>query len=133
MASQQPAKPSKRVTEARASAQRTKLDAQAETRREAAEQQVVKLKNARGKREPGDALAKRRAATTLARTIEDYVNDHEGGNHSPKTLQWHRTSLGLLRSFLEEERAITLVGEVDTPDISAWFAHLRKTPVLSDN
>ena len=124
---QQPMKPSKHVTEARASAQRAKLDAQAETRRLAA-QQTPKQTNARRKREPGDPLAKRRAATTLARAIEDYLNDHEGGNHSLKTLQWHQTSLGLLRRFLEEEREITLVGEVDASDISAWFAHLRKTP-----
>src|SRR5258708_542229 len=128
MATQQPAKPSKHVTEARAAAQRAKLDAQAETRREAVKPQAKKPKTVKGKREPGDALAKRRTASTLARTIEDYVNDHEGGNSSPKTLQWHRTSLGLLQSFLEKEREITLVGEVDAPDISAWFAHLRKTP-----
>ena len=128
MATQQPAKPSKHLTEARAAAQRAKLDAQAQTRREAAQQQAAKPKTGKGKRAPGEALAKRRAATTLARAIEDYMNDHEGGNHSPKTLQWHRTSLGLLQSFLEEEREITLVGEVDAPDISAWFAYLRKTP-----
>jgi hypothetical protein len=127
MDSQPPMKPSKHVTEARAAAQRAKLDAQAEARRLAA-QQPPKQKHARAKREPTDPLAKRRAATTLARAIEDYLNDHEGGNHSLKTLQWHQTSLGLLRRFLEEEREITLIGEVDAPDISAWFAHLRKTP-----
>ena len=33
-----------------------------------------------------------------------------------------------LRIFLEQERSITLVGEVDAPDINAWFAHMRKTP-----
>jgi site-specific recombinase XerD len=43
-------------------------------------------------------------------------------------VQWYSIALGLLRSFLESERAITLVGEVDAPDISAWFTHLRKTP-----
>lgn len=128
MASQQPAKPSKHVTEARAAAQRAKLDAQAETRQQAAKPQAAKPKTAKGKRASLAPLEKRRATTTLARAIEDYVNDHEGGNHSPKTLQWHRTSLGLLQSFLEKEREITLVGEVDAPDISAWFAHLRKTP-----
>ena len=73
-------------------------------------------------------LASRRANTTIERAIEDYLLDHEGGNSSPKTLQWHKTSLGFLRDFLEQEREITLVGEVDAPDINAWFAHLRKTP-----
>ena len=63
---------------------------------------------------------------TLARAIDDYLQDHEGGNHSKKTLEWHHTALGLLQTFLEEERDITLVGEVDATDISAWFAHMRK-------
>jgi site-specific recombinase XerD len=127
MVSKQPMKPSKHVTEARAAAQRAKLDGQAETRQLAA-QQTAKPNHAKRKREPADPLARRRAATTLTRAVEDYLSDHEGGNHSPKTLQWHSTSLGLLGSFLEEERQITLVAEVDAPDISAWFAHLRKTP-----
>ena len=64
----------------------------------------------------------------MGNAIEDYLLDHEGGNHSLKTLQWHRTALGLLKSFLEQERTITLVGEVDAQDINAWFAYMRKTP-----
>jgi site-specific recombinase XerD len=127
MDSKRPMKPSKRVTEARAAAQRAKLDEQQAEARRQAEQQAAKPKNAKKKRE-ADPLSKRRGATTLTRAIEDYLNDHEGGNHSPKTVQWHSISLGLLRSFLETERQITLVAEVDAPDISAWFAHLRKTP-----
>lgn len=71
---------------------------------------------------------KRRVATTVERAIADFLDDHEGGNHSPKTLEWHRTALGLFCRFLAEERAITLVREIDAPDISAWFASMRKTP-----
>jgi site-specific recombinase XerD len=63
---------------------------------------------------------------TLARAIDDYLQDHEGGNHSKQTLEWHHTSLDLLQTFLQEERDITLVGEVDATDINAWFAHMRK-------
>ncbi len=104
MVSKQPLQPSKRVTEARAAAQRAKLDAQAETRRLVA-QQTPKPKNARGKREPSDPLAKRRATTTLARAIEDYLHDHEGGNHSPKILQWHHTCPGYFaHPFSKEHR-----------------------------
>jgi site-specific recombinase XerD len=33
-----------------------------------------------------------------------------------------------LQSFLQEERGISLIGEVDAPDINAWFASMRKTP-----
>ena len=83
---------------------------------------------AKGKHRQESLLARRRAGTTLERAVADYLLDHEGGNSSRKTLQWHQTALGLLRSFLEEERGITLVGEVDAPDINAWFACMRKTP-----
>ncbi len=125
MESKQPAKPSKIVTEARAAAQRAKLDAQAQERRLAPE---VTTASRRTKEKQEGSLARRRARTTIERAIEDFLGDQEGGNHSVKTVQWHQTSLGLLRSFLEEERGITLLAEIDAPAISAWFAHLRKTP-----
>ncbi|MEO6887371.1 MAG: tyrosine-type recombinase/integrase, partial [Ktedonobacteraceae bacterium] len=124
MASQQP---SKQVTEARAAAQRAKLNAQAAVRKRTAEK-PSKTKRPAGKQGQRDLQAKRRAQTTIARAIEDYLADHEGSNHSPKTLQWHQTALGLLRTFLEEERSVTLVGEIDATDLSAWFAFLRKNP-----
>jgi hypothetical protein len=121
--------PSKNVTGARAAAQRNKLDAQAERRRAAEQQRTQQpAKAAEGKQKQAPLLARRRASTTVERTVADYLLDHEGGNSSPKTLQWHQTALGLLREFLEKERGITLVGEVDAPDITAWFAYLRKTP-----
>jgi integrase/recombinase XerD len=126
MAAKQPRKPSENVTEARAVAQRAKLDAQAERRQLAAEQTAA-AREAKGKHKQEHLLANRRARTTMERAIADYLLDHEGGNSSGKTLQWHRTALGFLRSFLEEERGITLVGEVDAPDINAWFASMRKT------
>ncbi len=65
---------------------------------------------------------------TVQRAIDDYLDDHIGGNHSEKTLEWHRTALGLLQVYLEKGRDITLVNEVDAPDITAWFTYLRKTP-----
>jgi site-specific recombinase XerD len=60
--------------------------------------------------------------------IEAYIQDHIGGNHSEKTLEWHRTALGLMQGFLEEELDITQIDEVEADDISAWFAHMRSTP-----
>ncbi len=127
MTSHSTKQPSAHVTEARAAAQRAKLDTQAQRRR-ATEETATKAKQAAGKDKQAMLLSKRRASTTIERAIADYLLDHEGGNSSQKTLQWHQTALGLLRSFLEEERGITLVGEVDAPDITAWFASLRKTP-----
>src|SRR5713101_4656044 len=128
MTSHSSKQPSAHVTEARAAAQRVKLDAQARRRRVAARETATQAKQAKGKDKQAALLSKRRASTTMERAIADYLLDHEGGNSSQKTLQWHQTALGLLRSFLKEERGITLVGEVDAPDINAWFAHMRKTP-----
>jgi site-specific recombinase XerD len=67
-------------------------------------------------------------AVTIADAIEDYLQDHVGGNHSEKTLEWHATALGLLRRYLEGERNQKLVEQVEAKDISAWFAYLRKVP-----
>lgn len=65
---------------------------------------------------------------SIADAIDRYLQDHQGGNHSEKTLEWHNTALGLLQSYLAEERNQTLVENVEAEDISAWFAYLRKAP-----
>ena len=75
------------------------------------------------KREENDQIK-----MTLERAIEGYLADHEGGNHSDKTLEWHRTALGLLHIYLEQERGITCVADVDASALSGWFAAMRKTP-----
>ena len=128
MESKRTGKPSKYVTDARAAAQRAKLDAQAEEKRTTAEQETTQPKKPNAKKDQRQLLATRRANTTIERAIEDYLSDHEGGNHSKKTLEWHHTALGLLQDFLLKERDITLVGEIDAPDINAWFVYMRKTP-----
>ena len=33
-----------------------------------------------------------------------------------------------MRTYFVGEREITMVGEVDAPDISAWFTHMRTSP-----
>jgi hypothetical protein len=116
-----PKRGSKQVTEARARAQRAKLDTQKQERAGASVASNTHPK-AKGKGTQRDLQAKRRAATTIARAVEDYLQDHEGGNHSDKTLEWHKISLGLMQTYLEQEREITLVGEIDAPDISGWFS-----------
>lgn len=74
-------------------------------------------------KQPGE-----QSAIPLAEMIDAYLHDHEGGNHSPKTLEWHATALGLLRQYLEEQEHVTLVQQVHASSISAWFASLRATP-----
>ncbi len=129
MTSKRQGQSSPQVAAARAAAQRAKLDALADSSRASEQETVTPAKTkGKGKKEQQQLLARRRASTSVERAIEDYLTDQEGGNHSAKTLEWRRTALGLLKSFLKEERAITLVGEVYAPDINAWFVHLRKTP-----
>ena len=113
------------VTEERAKAQRAKLDAQAEARQREEEKEAAARTTQSKKTARQEIQAKRRVIETL---IEAYIQDHIGGNHSAKTLEWHQTALGLLRLFLQEESDITLIDDVESDDISAWFAHMRKSP-----
>jgi site-specific recombinase XerD len=112
-----------KVTQARAKAQRSKPDQQEQKR-----QQQKAIQEEEQETSPQTASTRRRASMTVERAINDYLDDHIGGNHSDKTIEWHRTALGLFQTYLREGRHITLVGEVDAPDITAWFTHLRKTP-----
>jgi len=109
------AKSSRKVTEARASAQRTKLDSQAEERRRTADD-AARAKPSAGKLEGGQSGSRR--AATIERAIADYLLDHAGGNHSAKTLEWHHTALGLMRAYLEEECKITLVEDIDARELN---------------
>ena len=65
---------------------------------------------------------------SMSDAIEVYLQDHKGGNHSPKTVEWHATALGLLQRYLEEKQATTLIKDIDASAISAWFAFLRTVP-----
>src|SRR5947209_12747477 len=111
------------VTENRAKAQRAKLDKQAENRL-AQEQEQASQKTQQKKTLRQDLQARRRTIETL---MEAYIQDHIGGNRSPKTIEWHRIALGLLRAFLEE-LDITQIDDVEADDISTWFTHMRQTP-----
>ncbi len=114
-----------RVTEERAKAQRAKLDKESEARQGQEEQEVATQIVQNKKTGRQEAQARRRFIETL---ISAYIQDHIGGNHSEKTLEWHRIALGFMRHFLKEELDIAQIDEVEADDISAWFAHLRTTP-----
>lgn len=85
----------KKSTETRASAQRLKREVQPKARPQGLAN-VTKLKSPKGSNHRQQRLAHRQGSLTLIQAIEDYLLDHEGGNHSPKTVEWHRTALGLL-------------------------------------
>jgi integrase/recombinase XerD len=108
------------VTAARARAPRAKLDAQTQAQKTTPQSGMKKSHEA--------VQARNRTSTSIADATDAYLQDHEGGNHSHKTLEWHTTALGLLRRYLEEEQEITQVEEVDAQAISSWFAHLHTVP-----
>jgi integrase/recombinase XerD len=113
------------VTQARAKAQRAKVDHQDQQ----LQQEAASASTGQEQAIPAQTRPSRRQTNkTVERAIAAYLDDHLGGNHSDKTLEWHRTALGLLQTYLQEERTITLVTEIDAPDITAWFTYLRKTP-----
>jgi hypothetical protein len=109
----------------RAKAQRAKIDAQAENRHLQEEQEAVVQATQHKKTGRQEVQAKRRLIEML---IEAYLQDHIGGNHSEKTLEWHRTALGLMHLFFKEKLDITVIDAVEADDISAWFAHMRIAP-----
>ncbi len=113
------------VTEQRAKAQRARLDAMAENRQAHAEPEQPQERVWRKKPSQQEREARRHSISAL---VEAYIGDHIGGNSSDKTIEWHRTSLGFLRQFLEEQVGIKEIEEVEADDISAWFASLRSTP-----
>jgi Site-specific recombinase XerD len=115
-----------KVTQARAKAQRAKIDQEEHVRQQ--QDAMDESDKSEERTKPLTLQAQRRARMTVARAIDDYLDDYIGGNHSDKTLEWHRTALSLLQAYLKKGRDITLVGEIDAPDITAWFTYLRKTP-----
>jgi site-specific recombinase XerD len=114
------------VAEARVQAQHAKLEMQEQ---EPIQQHVESThQQAKGNRMQRDLQAQPSVMTTVARAIEDYLQDHQAGNHSAKTLEWHQIALGLIQTYLEQECEITLIDEIKSSDISGWFAHMRTIP-----
>ena len=58
----------------------------------------------------------------LSAVIEEYLQYHDGLNHSPKTIRWYADILGALNSFLGDAATI---GDVAVPRLRAYQSHLR--------
>src|SRR6266571_471916 len=109
-AGQKALKGTSKVTEARARAQRAKLDEHVQARQQQTEEAVHATTSKKaGSRE----VQSKRRGDNLERAIDDYLQEHEGGNHSKKTVEWHRTALGLMREYLQQEHEILGAGEVE--------------------
>lgn len=111
------------VTNARANAQRTKLDLEREER-----EQTAPSKPTSPKKTVRSLSSSQRQSRSIASAIETYIQDHVGGNHSSKTVEWHQTALNLFATFLEQEEGLTAVREIEAGHITAWFAFMRETP-----
>lgn len=113
---------SKPVTEARANAQRQKIERERSQR----QQQVAAEPNQRpALPRPGKHDSQ---TMTVQRALEGYLQDQIGGNRSRKTIEWHHTALSLFTGYLAEQEQVHLVTEIDAMHITAWFASLRVTP-----
>jgi hypothetical protein len=69
--------------------------------------------------------ARARRAKTIANPVNEYLIAHQSEGHSPKTLEWHSTALGLLLRFLEAQE-ITDPREVETSHLREWVVWLGK-------
>lgn len=113
------------VTQTRAKAQQAKIDQEAQQRLQHPAQEPSEQEQGSDSQE---WQPRRRAKMTVERAIAAYLDDHIGGNHCEKILEWHRTALSLLQEYVHQERQILLMELIDAPDITAWFTYLRKTP-----
>lgn len=111
--------------EARATVQKTKKIGRIPQQAEAPQPSSAAAKKAT--RAPV-AGKRQRQGMNLPDAIEVYLQDHIGGNHSPKTLEWHQTALGLFAAFLQQEYALQTVREIEAEQITAWFTSLRTVP-----
>jgi site-specific recombinase XerD len=67
--------------------------------------------------------ARARRAKTIANLVNEYLIVHQSEGHSPKTLEWHRTALGLLVQFLDTHE-ITDPHELETSHLREWVVWL---------
>jgi site-specific recombinase XerD len=69
--------------------------------------------------------ARARRVKTIANLVDEYLIVHQSEGHSPKTLEWHSTALGLLVRFLEAHE-ITDPHELETSHLREWVVWLGR-------
>jgi integrase/recombinase XerC len=68
------------------------------------------------------------ALTTLEQAMAAYLEEMHANGRSPKTLQWHRTSLGALRRYLWRQHHLTDVCPLTGDFLRTWLAELSIAP-----
>lgn len=69
------------------------------------------------------SAARARRIRTIASLVEEYLIVHRSEGHSPKTVEWHSTALGLLVRFLDS-KAVTNPHEFETSHLRLWVVWL---------
>ncbi len=72
----------------------------------------------------GEHEAGQRDLITLEQAIAAYVQEIRVGKRSPKTLQWHQTSLGALRRYLWRYFHLTDVNQLSRACLQRWVSDL---------
>lgn len=67
--------------------------------------------------------ARPRRVRTIAALVEEYLIVHQSQGHSPKTLEWHSTALGLLVRYLEDQ-GVTDPHAFETSHLREWVVWL---------
>jgi site-specific recombinase XerC len=66
----------------------------------------------------------RRVLLTIEQAIAAYVQEMRAIGRSPKTVQWHQTSLGTLRRYLWRQFQLTDIGSLTGTCLQAWVSDL---------
>jgi site-specific recombinase XerD len=110
---------SRRVTAARAAAQRIKM-IHAEQRREQA-LGFPPTASPEGTLSPYLAM-------TIDLAIQQFLHDQIGGNHSRKTIEWHQNALRLFQTYLFSACHLLSVTQITAAEVRDWLTWLRQTP-----
>ena len=76
-----------------------------------------------GEHEGGDSIP-----TTIEQAIAAYMQEMRTCGRSPKTLEWHHTSLGALRRYLRRQYHLTDVRHLSRDGLQTWVTDLHLVP-----
>ena len=78
----------------------------------------------------GEHEADHLALTTLEQSLATYVQEMRAAGRTPKTLQWHQTSLSALRRSLQRQFRLTGVCSLSGTSLRTWLTELSIAPSI---
>jgi site-specific recombinase XerD len=64
----------------------------------------------------------------VERAIQLYLQELMVNERSSKTMEWHRTALGLLQEYLVQKHSLFPVSQLTRREVGGWMAFLRSEP-----